>query len=82
MKNLANVLNHQGKYEQAEEMYRQALGLMEKVLGKEHPDTLESMNNLANIQMGQGKYEQAEVLDRQALRLREAVLGKKSILTH
>ena len=42
MDNLALVLSRQGKYEQAEEMHRQALGLRETVLGKEHPDTLES----------------------------------------
>jgi pentatricopeptide repeat protein len=28
MNNLVDVLSHQGKYEQAEEMHRQALGLM------------------------------------------------------
>ena len=43
MNKLANVLSNQGKYEQAEEMHRQALGLSETVLGKEHPFTLTSM---------------------------------------
>jgi Tetratricopeptide repeat len=33
MNNLALVLRNQGKYEQAEEMHRQALGLWETVLG-------------------------------------------------
>ena len=47
MNNLALVLSDQGKYEEAEEMHRQTLGLSETVLGKEHPDTLTSMNNLA-----------------------------------
>jgi prophage maintenance system killer protein len=65
------------KYEQAEEMHRQALGLRETVLGKEHPYTLTSMNNLANLLSNQGKYEQAEEMHRQALRLKEAVLGKE-----
>jgi hypothetical protein len=32
MSNLENVLGDQGKYEQAEEMHRQALGLRETVL--------------------------------------------------
>jgi len=36
MNKLTNVLSNQGKYEQAEEMHRQALGLRETVLGKEH----------------------------------------------
>jgi hypothetical protein len=37
--NLVTVLIYQGKYEQAEEMHRQALGLSETVLSKEYPDT-------------------------------------------
>ena len=68
MNNLATVLSDQGKYEQAEEMHRQALELRETVLGKEHPDTLTSMNNLASVLSDQGKYEQAEEMHRQALR--------------
>jgi hypothetical protein len=36
MNNQALVLRDQGKYEQAEEMHRQVLGLFETVLGKEH----------------------------------------------
>jgi hypothetical protein len=43
MNKLVNVLSNQGKYEQAGEMHRQALGLSETVLGKEHPFTLMSM---------------------------------------
>jgi tetratricopeptide (TPR) repeat protein len=35
MNNLALVLRDQGKYEEAEEMYRQALRLKETALGKE-----------------------------------------------
>ena len=34
------------------------------VLGKEHPDTLTSMNNLALVLSQQGKYEQAEEMQR------------------
>ena len=60
MNNLAVVLGHQGKYEQAEEMHRHALALRETVLGKEHPSTLTSVNNLAGVLSDQGKYEQAE----------------------
>ena len=38
----------QGRYAEAEVMNRQTLQLRETVLGKEHPDTLMSMNNLAS----------------------------------
>ena len=48
-------------------MRRQALGLSETVLGKEHPDTLMSMSNLANVLSDQVRYEQAEEIHRQAL---------------
>jgi len=77
MNNLANVLDNQGKYEQAEEMHRQALRLKETVLGKEHPSTLTSMSNLASVLRNQGKYEEAEQMHRQTLELRETVLGKE-----
>src|SRR5271156_5659220 len=43
MNNLAEVLNRQGKYEEAKEMHRQALRLKETVLGKEYPSTLTGM---------------------------------------
>jgi tetratricopeptide (TPR) repeat protein len=75
MGDLAEVLSYQGKYEQAEEMHRQELGLRETVLGKEHPDTLTSMNNLAAVLINQGKYEQAEEMYRQILRLAKEYPG-------
>jgi tetratricopeptide (TPR) repeat protein len=67
MNNLATVLRDQGKYEQAEEMYRHALRLRQTVLGKEHPSTLTRMSNLASVLRDQDKYEQAEETLRQVL---------------
>jgi nucleoside phosphorylase/tetratricopeptide (TPR) repeat protein len=66
-----------GKYQYAEAMHRQALMLKEKVLGSEHPSTLDSMNNLALVLDSQGKYEEAEAMHRQALMLKEKVLGRE-----
>ena len=66
----------QGKYSEAEAIYRQTLQLRETVLGKDHPDTLASMNNLAISLRNQGKYAEAEAIYRQTLQLRETVLGK------
>jgi tetratricopeptide (TPR) repeat protein len=37
MNNLPLVLRSQGKYEEAERMYRRALELSEEVLGQKHP---------------------------------------------
>ncbi|OQN95386.1 hypothetical protein B0A48_18634 [Cryoendolithus antarcticus] len=65
-----------GKYESAETMNRRALEGCEKVLGKEHPDTLASVSNLALVLQYQGKYEAAETMNRRALEGCEKVLGK------
>jgi hypothetical protein len=46
------------------------------VLGKNHPDTLTSMNNLAVAVEMQSKYAEAEAMHRQTLQLMETVLGK------
>jgi Flp pilus assembly protein TadD len=56
---------------------RKTLQLREKVLGKEHPNTLHSMNNLTLVLDKQGKYDEAEKLHRQTLPLRENLLGKE-----
>lgn len=66
-----------GRYKAAEQTERQLLNLREGVLGKEHPDTLGSMNNLALALSGQGKYAEAEVIHRETLALREKILGKE-----
>ncbi|GKT48975.1 nephrocystin-3 [Colletotrichum spaethianum] len=66
-----------GKYDEAEQLNRKALKGREKVLGKEHPDTLRSVNNLASVLYDQGKYDEAEQLHRQALEGSEKVLGKE-----
>ena len=53
----------------------------EKILGKEHPLTLASMNNLAEVLSSQGNYEEAERIHRQASALKERVLGKEHLST-
>lgn len=50
------------EYDEAEPVYRQTLALTERVLGKEHPSILISMNNLAGLLDSQGKYDEAEQL--------------------
>ena len=55
--NLAMVYYSQGRYKEAEELYKKALLIREKVLGEEHPDTATSYNNLALVYYSQGRYE-------------------------
>jgi len=55
MSNLGNSYYQQGKYSQAETLYREALETQGRVLEAEHPDTLVSMINLASALGEQGQ---------------------------
>jgi hypothetical protein len=46
---LALLLSDQGKLDEAEPLYREALEARRDVRGARHPNTLTSMNNLANL---------------------------------
>src|SRR6266542_2705513 len=65
-----------GKYVEAEPLYKRALDIYEKALGKDHPYTATSLNNLAVLYASQGKYVEAEPLYKRALDIREKALGK------
>ena len=66
-----------GSYNIAGEMGRRALEVREKALGKEHPDTLRSVETLAMVLLYQRKYEQAEKLNRRALEGRDKAVEKR-----
>jgi len=57
---LAVLLGNQDKHDMAKPIHCQMLALIEKVLGKEHPNKLASMNNLALLLRHQDKYNEAE----------------------
>ncbi|OBT71251.1 hypothetical protein VF21_09480 [Pseudogymnoascus sp. 05NY08] len=67
----------QGRYNSSEQMVRQILKWKKKILGKEHPDTLENMNDLGVVLRKQGKYVEAEQMHQEALELQEKVFGKE-----
>ena len=73
---LTDSIRQQGKYAEAEAMYRQTLQLQEKVLGKYHLDILMSIEDIALLLRQQGKHAEAEAMYRQMLQLQEKVLGK------
>ncbi len=73
--NLASLHQIQGRYGEAELLYRRALEARARVLGPEHPQTLGSVNNLAGLYQAQGRYGEAEPLLRRALEASECVLG-------
>ncbi|KAG2441974.1 hypothetical protein HYH02_009768 [Chlamydomonas schloesseri] len=63
-------------YDKMEPLYRQALELRSRVLGAEHPDTIQSITHLANCIKERGQCGEAEPLYQQALELRRRVLGE------
>ncbi|KAF2677679.1 hypothetical protein K458DRAFT_395748 [Lentithecium fluviatile CBS 122367] len=66
-----------GEYVTAEGIGRSAAVVQEKVLGREHPDTLTSVSQLGSVLLRQGKYDEAEAMHRRALEGNEKVLGRK-----
>jgi len=68
---LAGVYRAQGRYAEAEPLYRRALAIREKALGAEHPDVAQSLNNLALLYAAQGRFGEAEPLHKPALAIRE-----------
>jgi len=75
LNNLAALYHTQGKYAEAEPLFRRSLAIWEMALGPEHPDVAQSLNNLASLYHNQGKYAQAEPLYRRALAIAEKALG-------
>jgi tetratricopeptide (TPR) repeat protein len=76
------VLNQQvaqlygeGKYAEAIPIAERALTLAQITLGKEHPNTLMTVNNLALLYQAQGRYDEAEALYKRPLAAKERVLG-------
>ncbi len=75
LNNLAGLYDAQGRYGEAEPLYRRALAICETALGAEHPDTATTLNNLAGFYRAQGRYAEAEPFYRRALAIKETALG-------
>ncbi len=76
---LATLYYSQGKYNEAEPLYRRSLSIREKQLGENNPDFAQSLNNLAGLYISQGKYNEAEPLYRRSLSIREKQLGENHL---
>jgi tetratricopeptide (TPR) repeat protein len=60
---VAILYQYQGRYPEAEPLYKRALAIHEKALGPEHPVVATGLNNLAFLYQAQGRYAEAESLD-------------------
>ena len=67
---------HMGEYAKAEPLYQEALRILQKVLGPEHPDTATSLDNLALLEFDLGRIDEATALARQASAAELTILSK------
>ena len=75
LNDLALVYRDQGKYGEAEALFKRALTIREKALGASHPHVGQTLSNLGLVYRDQGKYVEAEELLKRALVTREQALG-------
>jgi len=72
---LADLYLTEGKPAAAERLFRRALALQERMLGREHPAVAETLKSWAALHADHGQDETAERLYTQALAIQEKTLG-------
>ncbi len=77
LNNLANLYFRQGRYEDAEIIYKEVLNNLNILVGKEHPDIAACLNNLSNLYVVQERYAEAEPLLKDAHKMLKKLLGEK-----
>ncbi len=68
--NLAGLYHYQGRYPEAELLYRRALAIWEKTLGPEHPDVATSLENYAALLRKTGRDAEAARMETRAKKMR------------
>jgi tetratricopeptide (TPR) repeat protein/CHAT domain-containing protein len=77
----AEALEAKGAYADALNLLQQALQIVEKVRGPEHPLTAVFLNRLAKLYQDQGRYGEAETFHTRAIAIFEKVLGPEDPIT-
>ncbi|WP_454282317.1 tetratricopeptide repeat protein [Roseovarius sp. MBR-79] len=72
----ALTLDAQGRYAEAEALYREALEIDRATIGEGYPYDAILLNNLAGVVRAQGRLEEAESLYREALEIDRATVGE------
>ena len=67
LSNLALLYDAQGRYDEAEPLYRRALAIQEKTLDPNDPFVAISLTNLGHLYRIQGRYSEAEPLYKRSL---------------
>lgn len=73
----AELLREQGKFAEAEPLFREAMEGRRRVVGDEHPDTLAAIGRMGSLLQAQGKLDEAELFFREALDGRRRELGNE-----
>jgi CHAT domain-containing protein len=76
---LARINARKGNAEKAQQLYQQALGILQKTFGTDHPDVAFSLHDLGNIALHNGEYEKAEGYYQDALKTRERLVGQNHL---
>jgi tetratricopeptide (TPR) repeat protein len=70
LNNLALLYKTQGKYGQAEPLYKRSLAIREKALGPDHPAVARSLGSLAVLYRKTDRKQEAEKLELRVKRIR------------
>ncbi|KAI5799554.1 Tetratricopeptide repeat-domain-containing protein [Pyronema domesticum] len=73
MANLASVYKMNGRFNEAEKMGSKALEIYERLLGKNHVKTADSMSRLGMVYLAQGRLKEAEELIVEAVEILKRV---------
>ena len=79
LNSLANLYWDQGKYGEAEPLFKRALAIREKALGPEHSDVATTLKDLAILYLDQLRYGEAEPLFKRSLEITEKALGPEHL---
>lgn len=80
LNNLAHVYQRQGRYDEAEALYRKALAIKTQMNGSGDLQVARTLSNLGSLNRLQGKLNIAEQLERQALEIVEKTPGAENAL--
>jgi tetratricopeptide (TPR) repeat protein len=70
LNNLALLYDNQGKYAEAEPLFKRSLAIKEKALGSDHPSVATSLNNLAGLYRATDREAEAEKLEKRAAEIK------------
>jgi non-specific serine/threonine protein kinase/serine/threonine-protein kinase len=78
---MGEVYSGLGLRSRAETLLTRAVDIRRRILGPDHPDTLDSMSRLSEIFYFEGRYPDAEKLQRETLAAQQRVLGSNDART-